>query len=332
MISSRHSEVDLVPTIDEFRPLVLRVLNHRDVLSTQEIHARIRGVMGLSDEAVAQQIPSGQPRYMNRINWACSALKHAGLIESVRRGYYRILEDGVTVDKRNLSSYSEKEMLEWPVWAEYKKEVAARQSLSADIDPSTSSPVSAMSSSVFEDAVTGAALVESLEHGVDELNAEVETNLRRRLQESSPEFFEKAVIELLWAMGYGGAHGEKKHVGRSNDGGIDGVIRQDALGLQNVYVQAKRYADSNTVQRPEIQQFFGALASRGAEKGVFITTSRFSAGARTETDAYQGRIILIDGIRLTRLMLNYEVAVQKAKTYVLYEVDDDFFDEDSSLG
>lgn len=160
----------------------------------------------------------------------------------------------------------------------------------------------------------------------------VETRLRQKLQESSPEFFEKAVIELLWAMGYGGAHGEKQHVGKTGDGGIDGVIRQDALGLQNVYVQAKRYADSTTVQRPEIQQFFGALASRGAERGVFITTSRFTQGATREAELYQGKIVLINGLRLTRLMLNYQVAVQRYQEYVIYEVDEDFFDEYGVLG
>lgn len=173
--------------------------------------------------------------------------------------------------------------------------------------------------------------IESAESIVSDYNAEVETKLRRRLQQSSPEFFEKAVIDVLWAMGYGGSHGEKRRVGKAGDGGIDGVIRQDALGLTNVYVQAKRYADDNRVSSPEIRNFIGALDSHGANLGVFITTSRFSDQAKQTAERYRhGRIVLIDGMDLTSLMLTYGVAVQKHREYVLYEVDEDFFDADET--
>ena len=314
-------EIDLVPTIDEFRPYVLRVLSDGEAWHLRDLRPRVAELIGLADEALEQAIPSGKLRYANRITWACSGLKHGGLIESPQRGMYRITDDGLVVDARNLTSYSDSDMEEWPAWRAYREEVAARKKQDSAAEP---------------EAADGEVIpvdnpVEVIEAGVAELNAEVETRLRRKLQEASPEFFEKAVVDLLWAMGYGGAHGEKKHVGKSGDGGIDGVIRQDALGLQNIYVQAKRYADTNTVQRPEIQQFFGALASRGAERGVFITTSKFTAGAVREAELYQGKIILIDGIRLTRLMLNYGVAVQRYREYVVYEVDEDFFDEEGVL-
>lgn len=148
-------------------------------------------------------------------------------------------------------------------------------------------------------------------------------------RESSPEFFEKAVIDLLWAMGYGGTYGEKEHVGRSGDGGIDGIIRQDALGLTNIYIQAKRYADSNKVGAPEIRNFIGSLDSRGANLGVFITTSNFQPAAVKSAEGYRhGKIVLINGIKLTELMLAYGVAVHKKREFTLYDIDEDFFDED----
>lgn len=129
--------------------------------------------------------------------------------------------------------------------------------------------------------------------------------------------------------GYGGAHGEKEHVGRARDGGIDGVIRQEALGLTNTYIQAKRYADTNKVGDPEIRNFIGALDSRGATLGVFITTSSFQPAAVRTAEKYRhGKIVLIDGIKLTSLMLSYGVAVHKTREFTLYEVDDDFFEEE----
>ncbi|MDT9409404.1 restriction endonuclease [Corynebacterium rouxii] len=147
-------------------------------------------------------------------------------------------------------------------------------------------------------------------------NYKVETELRNRLQQASPEFFEKAVIKLLWAMGYGG---------------IDGIISQDALGLTNVYIQAKRYSDTNKVGDPEIRNFIGSLDAQGANLGVFITTSSFLPKAQQSAARYRhGRIVLIDGQKLTRYMLNYGVAIQKKQEFTLYEIDEDFFDEEDA--
>ena len=128
-------------------------------------------------------------------------------------------------------------------------------------------------------------------------------------------------------MGYGGTHGEKQHVGRTGDGGIDGVINQDALGLQKVCVQAKRYKDGNNVGSGDIRDFYGALRERGADRGVFITSSKFTEGAKRTVLSYNGEIVLIDGIRLTSLMLNYGIAVQKTREFTLFEIDEDFFDD-----
>lgn len=206
-------------------------------------------------------------------------------------------------------------MLEWPAWVAYQQEIAARKRRVAEVDKPFNGEI--------------ADPLETMAAGEREFNAQTETILRKRLQSSSPYFFERAVIDLLWAMGYGGAHGEKEHVGRSGDGGIDGVIRQDALGLTNIYIQAKRYADTNKVGDPEIRNFIGALDSRGATLGVFITTSSFQPAAVRTAEGYRhGKIVLIDGIKLTSLMLSYGVAVHKTREFTLYEIDDDFFEEE----
>lgn len=306
--------MDNTPTIDQFRPAVLRVLNDGVVRPVRQVCELAADHMGLSAEVRAEHIDSGQARYVNRINWACSALTHAGLIARPERGHYQITDDGRAVDRRNLDSYTEQDMMEWPLWQAYQQEIAERKASRGEsqVVPATeaSDPLEAMSTA--ERAY----------------NAQTETELRKRLQESSPTFFEKAVVDLLWAMGYGGDKGEKQHVGRSGDGGIDGIIRQDALGLSNVYIQAKRNADTNKVGDPEIRNFMGSLDAHGATLGVFVTTSDFQPAAVKSAKGYRhGKIVLIDGIKLTELMLTYGVAVHTKREFTLYDIDDDFFDE-----
>ena len=265
---------DNTPTIDQFRPVVLAVLADGETRGFRELCDLVADAAGLTEETRNERLDSGQPRFMNRIGWACSAMTKAGLLERPKRGTYRITSNGLTVASRKLATYTEKDLAEWDAWREYQNEVAARRS----VDESSAVPVS----EIEQDADP----VEAIAARTRDFNAQVETDLRKRLQENSPEFFEKAVIDLLWAMGYGGDYGEKQHVGRSGDGGIDGIIHQDALGLTNVYIQAKRYADTN------------------------------------------GRIVLIDGLRLTKLMLAYGVGVEKAHEFTLYSVDEDYFEED----
>lgn len=305
---------DSVPTIDEFRPVVLRVLLDGKERRVREIVELVANDIGLSAEAREEKVSSGLHRYVNRITWACSGLTFAGLLDRPKRGHYRITDDGKDVGKRGLASYSEKDMLEWSAWRAYQQEVAARRKSSPE----------------DSDVVTGddADPIDVMHSAEHDFNNQTETALRKRLQESSPEFFEKAVIELLWAMGYGGAHGEKEHVGRSGDGGIDGIIRQDALGLSSIYIQAKRYADGNRVGGLEMRNFMGSLVNRGGNLGVFITTSTFLSAAKEAAAVYpHGTIILIDGLQLTSLMLDYGVAVNTARQFTLYEIDDDFFED-----
>ncbi|MEL6052191.1 restriction endonuclease [Corynebacterium rouxii] len=310
---------DNTPTIDQFRPAVLSVLADGRVVPFRELCIKVADYLGLSTEIRAEQVPSGQARYINRINWACSGLTQAQLLGRPQRGHYAITANGREVESRKLKTYSEKDMLEWPAWRTYQEEAAARKK----DDPAGSSiaPVNEELQSP----------IEVMANNEQAFNYKVETELRNRLQQASPEFFEKAVIKLLWAMGYGGTHGKKKHVGQSNDGGIDGIISQDALGLTNVYIQAKRYSDTNKVGDPEIRNFIGSLDAQGANLGVFITTSSFLPKAQQSAARYRhGRIVLIDGQKLTRYMLNYGVAIQKKQEFTLYEIDEDFFDEEDA--
>lgn len=324
---------DNTPTIDQFRPAVLRVLADGRERRLTELGDEVAKYMELSSEVLAEKVPSGQPRYRNRITWACSSFTQAGLVIRPKRGRYVISDDGRQVDARNLAEYTEKDMLEWPKWRQYQDEIRERKSsgnVAAGL-PASSGVRNEGTLAEWQEASASPTKspLEMVEDAQADWNAKVSTDLRQRLQDSTPEFFERAVIELLWSMGYGGVHGQKQHLGRSNDGGVDGVIREDALGLGKVYVQAKRYADSNSVGNGDIRNFIGALDSRGANKGVFITTSRFTNGAVEAAANYRhGTIVLIDGVKLSALMLDYGVAVQKAHEITLYELDEDFFEED----
>lgn len=169
--------------------------------------------------------------------------------------------------------------------------------------------------------------VELIEAGVDEIKASVAEDLLKRLRESHPDFFEEAVVSLLLAMGYGGAEQRGKRIGGTGDGGVDGLIEQDALGLDQIYIQAKRYAETNTVGRPTVQEFVGALHGKQASRGVFITTSTFTKAAREYADGINNlRVILIDGDRLGKLMVKYKVGVQVEHVYEVVKVDEDFFE------
>jgi restriction system protein len=159
----------------------------------------------------------------------------------------------------------------------------------------------------------------------DELRREVERDLLDRILSQSPDFFERLVVELLKAMGYAGDEFLAEAVGKSGDGGIDGVIHQDSLGLEAVYIQAKRYDPSNSVGRPALQAFIGSLSGMSATKGVFITTSSFSANVEPYLQSVPQRVITIDGDRLVELMVQHGVGVRVEQTYTVYRVDEDFF-------
>lgn len=298
------------PTWEQFNVPVLTVLSDGMTRSLRQLRRDVADAVGLTAEQRAETLPSGQLRADNRIGWAASFLNRVDALDHPSRGQYVITDFGRELLERHPTGITEndlkavaKEGDEW--WlsrsAANGQEDQPLDTSATDLDPT-----------------------EQVEQGVARIHEEVASELLSRLVDQDPAFFEGAVVELLLAMGYGGVGGRGVTTDLTNDGGIDGVIDQDVLGLSKVYVQAKRYAPTNAVQRPEVQGFVGALSGK-ADGGVFITTSRFSPGAIEWVRTVPARIILIDGRRLAELMIEYGVGVQIERTYRVVQIDEDFF-------
>lgn len=301
-----------VPIWPHFLPHVLRVLNSGESLPRRDLVGRVLESAELSEAALGEIIAAGDGRAANRVGWALTNLYKAGWVERPQRAVYRITEAGRAWFMQNPDaslSFSEAQQLFRDYWPQ--EEVTPRT-----VGSNPTLPVEA----------TELDPIEQVESGVERLKDEVSDELLRRLRESNPTFFEDAVVSVLLAMGYGGAEQRGKRIGGTGDGGVDGVIDQDALGLDQIYVQAKRYADGNSVGREAIQAFMGALHGFGAHRGVFITSSKFTQGAREYANAVPTRIVLIDGRRLTELMIKYRVGVQVKQSYAVVEIDEDFFE------
>ncbi len=302
------------PTWDQYMAPSLRVLADGEVQRNRRIVEGAAELLALTDEHRAVVIPSGQEQWVNRGAWALSYLTRAGAIERTARAHYRITEAGKKLLAENPDGITEKHL---------------RALSGIENAPHTwkASPRQAAAPAVEGDEIeTVLDPREQIDAGVARIEADVAAQLLMRLHGQEPVFFEEAVLQLLLAMGYGGAEGSATRTQLSGDGGIDGIVDQDALGLSRIYVQAKRYAPDNIVGRPAIQAFFGALAGNQANQGVFITTSRFSAEARGYATSVPTRIVLIDGERLARLMIRYEVGVQVRQTIKIVELDEDFFE------
>ena len=302
------------PTWDQYMIPSLHVLVDGQVRRSREIVARAADLLQLSETDRAVLIPSGQEQWKNRGNWALSYLARAGAVERPSRGRYVITEVGRELLEAHPGGMTEKDLRSVPGYDSPR----LAQKAAADAAPATPAPVVEERTELDPD--------EQIENGIARIHADVADQLLTRIQAQDPEFFEKAVLDLLMAMGYGGAEGSATRTQLSRDGGIDGIIDQDALGLSRIYVQAKRYASDNTVGRPAIQEFVGALAGNAASQGVFLTTSRFSVDAQRYADQVQARIVLVDGAKLSRLMIRYGVGVQVRRTVQIVDVDEDFFE------
>ena len=302
------------PTWDQYMIPSLHVLVDGQMRRTREIVDRAADLLQLSETDRAVLIPSGQEQWKNRGNWALSYLARAGAVERPSRGRYVITEVGRGLLEAHPNGMTEKDLRSVPGYDSPR----LAQKAAADAAPATPAPVVEERTELDPD--------EQIENGIARIHADVADQLLTRIQAQDPEFFEKAVLDLLMAMGYGGAEGSATRTQLSRDGGIDGIIDQDALGLSRIYVQAKRYASDNTVGRPAIQEFVGALAGNAASQGVFLTTSRFSVDAQRYADQVQVRIVLVDGVKLSRLMIRYGVGVQVRRTVQIVDVDEDFFE------
>lgn len=278
-----------------------------DLVAAMEDHFRLT-----PDERTAL-LPSGTQRTIaNRVQWAVSYLSHAGLLDRVARGQVSITDRGRQLVNTGVARVDVKVLAQYPEFQEFRTRSAKRRpDKPGTVDVVAVTPDEAMD-----------ATYQTYREGI-------EADLLERVLASSPEFFERLVLQLLRRMGYGDANPGKadQHVGGPGDGGIDGIIFEDRLGLDAVYVQAKRWAPDNPVRRPDLQAFAGSLEGHRATKGVFITTSRFTDDARQYLNQISKRVVPIDGRALVRLMYDHGVGVRTVATYELRRVDSGAFEE-----
>ena len=273
----------------------------------------------LSASDLEETIPSGEPRFLNRLYWAHSYLKQAGLLESPRRGIYRLSPLGHEVKNQLPEQINIKWLEQFPAFQDFR----ARSHGASSQDSATDTPQENSAEELTPD--------EQIRQGYEQHRAAIAGELLGRIQSASPQFFEKLVIDLLVKMGYGGSRVDAAQVvGKSGDGGIDGVIKEDALGLGRIYMQAKRWGSDSTVGRPDIQQFVGAVHGvQSAGKGVFITTTKFSEDAKRYAAGMKSPvIILIDGPRLAELLIQYEVGIKVVDVVKLVRIDEDYLTDE----
>jgi restriction system protein len=302
-----------VPTYDQFIPALFRILAaHPDGLRTRDACVKVADTVGVTADDRALLLPSGaQAIYANRIGWAHDRLKRAELSQSLRRGYWQLTEKGRTFAKSHPAGLDSDTVEEIANITRDSKVPKIQGAAPAESLPAPT-PVGPQSPD------------ERIAEGLEELQASVAADLLEQIGEASPAFFEKLVLDLLLAMGYGATQSDVQQVGGAGDGGIDGVIALDKLGLEKVYIQAKRWKAN--VGRPEIQGFFGALAGRRAKKGVFITTSSFSKEAREYAKQVSDSIVLVDGDQLTTFMIEHGVGVSHRNVRVP-KLDGDYFED-----
>jgi restriction system protein len=271
----------------------------------------------MSDDDLALMLPSGKATvFGSRVGWALTYMSQAGLATRPKRGVYVITDRGLHVLEAHPDRVDNKVLEQFPEFLEFK----ARRNEKGE-PTGTHGDTSGVSVSTLSPT-------EAIERLISDADDAVAAELLDRVLAQPPAFLERLSLSLLQAMGYGGREALLTHTGKPGDGGLDGIIRQDALGLDLVGVQAKRYDRDAAVQRPEMQAFVGALQGAQTSRGVFVTTGRFSSGARQFAEQVAVRLVLIDGTELTRLMVSYNVGVAVRETYKLKSVDDAYFEDD----
>lgn len=301
--------------IPDFQSIMLPLLKFagdKKEHSIRETTDHIADIFNLSEQERRELLPSGRQFIIdNRVGWARTHLKKAKLLEDVRRSYFKITDRGADVLFKNPSEINIKLLEQFPEFIEFRKK---KENDSEEQEVG-----------VKEDTLQTPQ--ESLEYGYQKIRRDLTQELLEVVKESSPRFFEKLVVELLLKMGYGGSLKDAgKAIGQSGDGGIDGIIKEDKLGLDVIYIQAKLW--ENVVGRPEIQKFVGSLAGERASKGVFITTSSFTKDALEFVKTIAHKVILIDGEMLAQLMIENNVGVSGIISYEIKKIDSDYFVEE----
>ncbi|MEL7433255.1 MAG: restriction endonuclease [Chloroflexota bacterium] len=300
--------------VPKYNELMLPLLQYAG--DGQEHHIRdaseaIAQHLQLTEEQLSELVPSGRKtRYYDRIHWAKTYLTKAGLLESTGRGVFRITQRGYDVLDTNPPEIDKEILNQFPSFVEFQTPNSDKSS-ELEIESDT------------DDEQTPEEQVDSIHR---KLRKTLADELLDTVLDVSPRFFERLVVDLLLAMGYGSSLDSGEHLGQSNDGGIDGVIQEDKLGLDNIYLQAKRYARDNGVGRPAIQGFVGSLMGLGATKGVFITTSYFSEHAISFAKNIPNvKVILIDGQQLAQLMIEHNVGISVQRVYEIKQIDENYF-------
>jgi restriction system protein len=299
----------VIPDFQTVMRPVLTILVDGEPRRTRDVIDQIADEFQLAEEERAQTLASGSQKVIyNRVSWAITHMFRAGLLERPARGIVVITETGREVLAANPDRVDMKVLRQFPSYTEFLNKAQTTE----ETTPTTT-------------AAAEVSPQDLLDRAVKENRAAVESELLQRALALPPVGFEDLVMRLLSAMGYGHS-GRIERTSATGDAGIDGVISQDPLGLDRIYVQAKRYETDKIIHRPTIQSFIGALMGAQGDRGVFITTSDFSAGARTEAEKVNARIELIDGSRLAQLMVRHGVGVQPELVVTLYQLDEDFFE------
>jgi restriction system protein len=300
-----------IPDFQTIMLPLLKSLQDRNDHSFRELIESLAEHFQLTPEDRKEMIPSGRARsFDNRVGWACTHLKKAGLIEAPRRAVFRILPRGEKVLMTNPTEINNKFLSQFEEFIEFR---AKKNDVTGQVTPA----------SITTEVETPEV---ALENAYQTLRDNLSDELLTTIKGCSPAFFEKLVVDVIVAMGYGGSRREAgRAVGGTGDDGIDGIINEDRLGLDSIYLQAKRW--EGTVGRPEIQKFAGALQGYRARKGIFITTSSFTKDAQDYTQRIESKIVLIDGQRLTNLMVDHNVGVTSEAVYEVKRTDSDYFSE-----
>ena len=296
----------MIPQYETFMLPLLQFLGDGKEHSTSECAGAMASFFNLTEEEKETTDDRNIPVYRSRMGWAKTYMKNAGLVENNKKGIYLITGEGRKVLVEHPSKIDRNYLLKYPSFREFQKR-SGNKTFKQHI----------------EEESDGKTPLESMTAAYKELSSQLASDLLDKVLSESPEFFERLVVDLLRKMGYGIS---SKVTRFSGDGGIDGIIEEDKLGLDNIYIQAKRWAKDNKVSRPQLQAFIGAMADRGGSKGVFITTSSFTQDAQNyHPNNY--KIALIDGTRLASLMIEYSLGVSVSQTFAIKKIDNDYFEE-----
>lgn len=291
---------------------LLKLANNEKVLSLRDATDKLAKEFNLTEDELSELLPSARKtRFYDRVGWAGTYLKKAGLLSSPERGKYQITNRGLDVLKNPPERITDKFLEQFEEFIEFqtRHEKNNDEKIAIEKDVESQTP---------EEAIESAYL---------NIRQSLSDEILQTVKNCSPTFFETLVIDVLVKMGYGGTRKDAgKAIGKSGDGGIDGIINEDRLGLDVIYIQAKKW--ENSVGRPEIQKFAGALQGQRAKKGIFITTSEFTKEAKEFASKIESKIILIDGETLTQLMIDYNIGVNPIASYELKRIDSDYFTEE----